>query len=85
MSLIFSPSFQGCYNVTGETLKTVKTYCPKLRYLGHNVNFYESDKRLLDTLPLLKLDSVFDDDTYYYSSSDYDSGDAYVPFFNSDD
>ena len=73
MSLIFSPSFQGCREVTSKTLETVKTYCPKLRYLGmSNLSDYMLDKpNLLDTLPLLKLDSDLDDDYYSDDSSNY--------------
>ncbi|XP_065574806.1 uncharacterized protein LOC136036474 [Artemia franciscana] len=55
-------NLKGCREVTSTTLATLKTYCPKLRYLG-SFNIYMSDKpSLLDTLPLLKLDSVNDDD-----------------------
>ncbi|XP_065559614.1 F-box/LRR-repeat protein 20-like isoform X2 [Artemia franciscana] len=47
---------KGCPKVTNKTLETVKKYCPKLRYLDTSI--YMSDKHnLLDTLPLLKLDS----------------------------
>ncbi|KAK2702828.1 hypothetical protein QYM36_018579 [Artemia franciscana] len=46
-------NLKGCRKVTSKTLETVKSYCPKLRYLDSYIIL--SDKpNLLDTLPLLK-------------------------------
>ncbi|KAK2719625.1 hypothetical protein QYM36_005189, partial [Artemia franciscana] len=67
----FSPVLKylgsGCHEVTSKTLETVKTYCPKLRYLRISWGLYTSYKsNLLDTLPLLKLASDFDEDYNFF-------------------
>ncbi|XP_065582235.1 uncharacterized protein LOC136041470 [Artemia franciscana] len=54
---------QGCRGVTSKTLDTVKTYCPKLRYLRMSDYVRRiSEPNSLDSPPLLKLDFVPDYD-----------------------
>ncbi|KAK2702369.1 hypothetical protein QYM36_019020, partial [Artemia franciscana] len=73
-------NLKGCREVTSKTLETVKTYCPKRRYLGmSNLSDYMLDKpNLLDALLLLKLDSYLDDDynSDYSDGNSWNSGDS---------